>query len=123
MTEDHERHRRKAPATGGAGPRSRGAASRERGKLTRLQKEHQEQERKRETRRKLIAGQFVLEYLQTESGQSERSQRWWAMLLDQLTRDDDRAAFGLPPRLDLSPRERGIPQKEPRHASTEKSGS
>lgn len=73
--------------------------ARERRRLQRLQQEMNENERKRDTRRKILVGALVLEHADR---MEERGDTTWQRLLDELlqsrlTRDDDRELFGLAP--------------------------
>jgi hypothetical protein len=63
--------------------------------IGRLKSRHAQEERKRDTRRKLLVGALVLELV--ERGEWPR-ERLMEVLDRQLTRDIDRALFGLPPR-------------------------
>jgi hypothetical protein len=73
--------------------------ARERRRLQRLQQQLSENERKRDTRRKILVGALVLEYADRMEEQGDATwQRWLDELLDQrLTQDDDRELFGLQP--------------------------
>jgi hypothetical protein len=62
-------------------------------KIKRLEKAEREKERKRDTRRKILAGAVVLTAIENEPDKKA----WFARLLDQeLIRDDDRELFDLP---------------------------
>lgn len=72
----------------------------ERRRLNRLQKLESEADRKRDARRKILIGATVDVWTRrpAKPGAPDRV-RWLHDLLDaELTRDDDRALFGLPPR-------------------------
>jgi hypothetical protein len=62
-------------------------------KIKRLEKAEREKERKRDTRRKILAGAVVLAAVENDPDRKA----WLARLLDQeLIRDDDRELFDLP---------------------------
>lgn len=72
--------------------------------------------RREDGQRKVAAGTFLLEYIDDakQSGDSKRREvgEWLERRLHQfLTRDRDRRLFGLAPREDLSPEERGLSSK------------
>jgi hypothetical protein len=65
-------------------------------KATKIEGRKKAQERKIETRRKILAGAMVLHYQQTD----DKARSWVERKMDGfLERDQDRALFGLPPRV------------------------
>ena len=63
-------------------------------KLSALKGKEREAERKRETRRKILAGSYLLDQIEREAYSEAQ---FLADLDAYLTRDRDRALFGLPP--------------------------
>ncbi len=71
----------------------------ERRRLNRLQKLESEADRKRDARRKIVIGVAIEAWSRRTSKAGSDRVKWLRDVLDgELTRDDDRALVGLPPR-------------------------
>lgn len=62
--------------------------------LARENKKQSEQKRKDDTRRKILAGSFVLDYIEKESGDFEKNE-FYKNLNSFLTKDSDKKLFNL----------------------------
>ncbi|HEX8430865.1 MAG TPA: hypothetical protein VF625_06235 [Longimicrobium sp.] len=90
-------------------------------KKARVERAEQAKVKKQEeTQRKILAGTCMLDYINAarESGDERllNNGRWLEHQLNRsLIRDRDRRLFGLAPREDLSPEERGLGSKDRKH--------